>query len=56
MEARYKMLTKSNPEEAKRLLALAQQDVDRRWAIYSEMASETDGSGQKQAPSKSLPH
>jgi pyruvate-ferredoxin/flavodoxin oxidoreductase len=46
-EARYKMLTKSNPDEAKRLIALAQQDVDKRWATYEEMAKETDGSAQK---------
>ncbi|NNC94904.1 MAG: pyruvate:ferredoxin (flavodoxin) oxidoreductase, partial [Chitinophagales bacterium] len=30
-EARYKMLTKSNPEAAQHLLKLAQQDVYRRW-------------------------
>jgi len=37
MEARYKMLTKSNPEEAKRLMGLAQGDVDRRWEIFAGM-------------------
>jgi len=40
METRYKMLTKSNPEEAKRLMLLAQKDVERRWNIYEELAKE----------------
>jgi pyruvate-ferredoxin/flavodoxin oxidoreductase len=35
---RFKMLTKSNPEEAKRLLKLAQQDLDNRWRIYEYMS------------------
>ncbi len=39
MEMRYKMLTKSHPEEARRLQALAQQDVDARWRLYDQMAS-----------------
>jgi pyruvate-ferredoxin/flavodoxin oxidoreductase len=43
LEARYKMLTKSNPEEAKRLMHLAQGDVDRRWEVLSEL--EKDGAG-----------
>src|SRR5438132_965307 len=30
-ETRYRMLTQSDPVEAKRLLALAQQDVNDRW-------------------------
>ena len=37
-ETRYTMLTKSNPEEASRLLDLAQQDVAMRWKIYEHMA------------------
>jgi pyruvate-ferredoxin/flavodoxin oxidoreductase len=40
METRYKMLTKSNPEEAKRLIALAQGDVQRKWKIYENLAKE----------------
>jgi pyruvate-ferredoxin/flavodoxin oxidoreductase len=39
-ETRYKMLTKSNPEEAKRLMALAEQDAKGRWKTYEEMAKE----------------
>jgi pyruvate-ferredoxin/flavodoxin oxidoreductase len=38
-ELRYKMLANSNPAEAERLLALAQQAVDQRWAVYEEMAT-----------------
>ena len=40
MEARYKMLTRSNPKEAKRLMALAQEDVDKRREIYERLAQE----------------
>ena len=39
-EARYKMLTKSNPEEAKRLMVLAEGDVQRRYRMFEEMARE----------------
>ena len=39
-EARYKMLTKSNPGEAKRLMALAEEDTRRRYRIFEEMARE----------------
>jgi pyruvate-ferredoxin/flavodoxin oxidoreductase len=38
-ELRYRMLGHSNPEEAERLLALAQQNLDRRWQTYVEMAT-----------------
>ena len=34
------MLVKSNPEEAKKLLALAQEDVDSHWKLYDYMAHE----------------
>ena len=39
-ETRYTMLVKSNPEEAKRLLTLAQQDVNQQWKLYDYMAHE----------------
>jgi pyruvate-ferredoxin/flavodoxin oxidoreductase len=39
METRYKMLTKSKPEEAKRLMELAQHDVKMRWQMYEQLAS-----------------
>ncbi len=38
-ETRYKMLTKANPERAKKLLADAQEHVNEMWKIYSHMAS-----------------
>ncbi|MFQ5665860.1 MAG: pyruvate:ferredoxin (flavodoxin) oxidoreductase [Candidatus Binatia bacterium] len=38
-ENRFKMLTKSKPEEAKRLLAAAQRDVDARWQLYQYLAA-----------------
>ncbi len=37
-EFRYKMLAYTNPSEAKRLLGLAQEDVDQRWRVYSSLA------------------
>ena len=38
-QMRFKMLTKSKPEDAKRLLALAQQDAAERWNMYEQLAS-----------------
>jgi pyruvate-ferredoxin/flavodoxin oxidoreductase len=38
-ENRFKMLTKSKPEEAKRLLKEAQEDVDNRWHMYEYLAA-----------------
>jgi pyruvate-ferredoxin/flavodoxin oxidoreductase len=40
-ETRYKMLQQSDPEGARRLFALAQKDVNDRWAIYEKMAAGT---------------
>jgi pyruvate-ferredoxin/flavodoxin oxidoreductase len=39
-ETRYRMLTLSRPEEAKRLLELAQRDVEERWRRLRELAEE----------------
>jgi pyruvate-ferredoxin/flavodoxin oxidoreductase len=39
MENRFKMLTKSKPEEAKRLFEAAQQDVQTRWRRYEYLAA-----------------
>jgi pyruvate-ferredoxin/flavodoxin oxidoreductase len=36
-ETRFKMLTKSMPERAKTLLALAQKEVSDRWQLYERM-------------------
>jgi pyruvate-ferredoxin/flavodoxin oxidoreductase len=37
-EIRYRMLSYTNPEEAERLLGLAQKDVQERWQLYRAMA------------------
>jgi pyruvate-ferredoxin/flavodoxin oxidoreductase len=42
-ELRYRMLRNSDPEEAERLLALAQEGVYQRWATYEQMASRGPG-------------
>ena len=47
-ETRYRMLTLSHPEEAKRLMELAQQDVNEKWRRLEQMAAEgkkTEGDG-----------
>jgi len=46
-ETRYTMLVKSNPEEAKKLLGLAEQDVAARWRLYDYMAHEPANGGDK---------
>ncbi|HEX2866471.1 MAG TPA: pyruvate:ferredoxin (flavodoxin) oxidoreductase [Ignavibacteriales bacterium] len=45
METRYTMLKKSNPEESKRLLDMAQAEVEKKWKFYEQMASST-GNGE----------
>jgi pyruvate-ferredoxin/flavodoxin oxidoreductase len=37
-EARFTMLARSSPERAKRLMDLAQSDIDERWRFYEQMA------------------
>ena len=37
-EARFAMLTRSDPGRARHLLALAQADVDERWSYYEQLA------------------
>ena len=37
-ELRYKVLRAADPEEANRLIDIAQAQVDRRWAEYEELA------------------
>lgn len=39
LENRFKMLTKINPEEAKKLFKRAQRDVDTRWRLYQYLAA-----------------
>jgi pyruvate-ferredoxin/flavodoxin oxidoreductase len=38
-ELRYRSLANSDPDEAERLLALAQESIDQRWNTYEDMAS-----------------
>ena len=38
-ELRYRLLANTDPAEAERLLALAQEAVDQRWQVYEEMAT-----------------
>ncbi|MGA9799203.1 MAG: pyruvate:ferredoxin (flavodoxin) oxidoreductase [Terriglobales bacterium] len=38
-EARYTMLARSNPETARELLRLAQDDVHRQWGVYANRAA-----------------
>src|SRR5438270_3559203 len=44
-ETRYRMLTQSDPVEAKRLLALAQQDVHDRWLRYEQLVRKDESNG-----------
>ena len=39
-EMRYKILQKNDPEESERLMKLAQESVDLRWATYEHMAGQ----------------
>jgi pyruvate-ferredoxin/flavodoxin oxidoreductase len=38
-ETRYTMLTHSKPEEARKLLVEAEEDVQKRWKLYEQMAA-----------------
>ncbi len=49
-ETRYRMLAHSKPAEAKRLLALAQQDVLSRWRSYEQMAASAPNGARKEQP------
>ena len=50
-ENRYKMLTKTKPDEAKRLIELAQKDAAERWAQYERLA----GAKTRDEPTKKTP-
>lgn len=39
-QQRFKILQKTNPAEAERLIKLAQQDIDRKWAVYETLAAQ----------------
>jgi pyruvate-ferredoxin/flavodoxin oxidoreductase len=49
-ENRFKMLTKSKPDEAKKLFAQAQVDADRRWRFYEFLAERDAKSANSQPP------
>jgi len=53
LETRYKMLTKSDPEGARQLMELAQEDVQKRWDVLEDMAKEGNGEAKKAAPTVS---
>ena len=44
-ENRFKMLTKSKPDDAKKFFAQAQTDADRRYAYYQYLAGSKPGNG-----------
>ena len=55
-EGRYTMLVHSDPDAARRLLAEAQQDVDRRWQFYQNLAAmPSSGSAEPAASEKPAP-
>jgi pyruvate-ferredoxin/flavodoxin oxidoreductase len=43
-ENRFKMLTKSKPEEAKKFFAQAQTDVEKRWKLYQFLVDQNQKS------------
>ncbi|MFW6170923.1 MAG: pyruvate:ferredoxin (flavodoxin) oxidoreductase [Planctomycetota bacterium] len=56
-QARFAMLARSKPDEAERLMALGQKDINERWRLYEQMAAMTwtpdakgegDGNGKEQ--------
>jgi pyruvate-ferredoxin/flavodoxin oxidoreductase len=49
-ENRFKMLTRSNPDEAKRLAKLAQSDADTRWQLYQALAARSIDASHPQPP------
>jgi pyruvate-ferredoxin/flavodoxin oxidoreductase len=49
METRFKMLTKSKPEDAKRLWQQAQRDVEERYWLYEYLAQRKTGPEPKAA-------
>jgi len=51
-QTRFKMLTKSKPEEAEKLWKLAQQDVERRYRMYEYMAARKGESTAKEMSEK----
>lgn len=48
-ENRFAMLTRSNPEEARRLLEESELDIENRWGLYQYMATQPWGYGETKA-------
>jgi pyruvate-ferredoxin/flavodoxin oxidoreductase len=42
-ENRYRVLRKENPEDAERLMQMAQETVNRRWANYEYLSQQGAG-------------
>jgi pyruvate-ferredoxin/flavodoxin oxidoreductase len=53
-ETRYKMLTKSMPDQARRLLELAQKEVHQRWQLYERMAEHVYKQAEKTTEEKTV--
>jgi pyruvate-ferredoxin/flavodoxin oxidoreductase len=51
-ENRFKMLARSNPEDAKRLLKEAQAGINTRWQMYQYLAARPTSSSQPTSPSQ----
>jgi len=49
-EARYSMLARSHPREARELLRLAQDDVERQWRVYESRAMAGEGQTAPELP------
>jgi len=54
-QTRFKMLTKSKPEDAKRLWAQAQHDAERRFATYEYLAQRRSNGHQDSTPASKQP-
>lgn len=44
-QARFAMLARAKPEDSERLLRLGQDDINRRWNLYEQLAATTRGAG-----------
>jgi pyruvate-ferredoxin/flavodoxin oxidoreductase len=55
-ENRFKMLTRSKPEEAKHLLELAESDVNTRWQMYQYLAARQPASAPSPAGRQAKEH
>lgn len=54
-ENRFKMLTKSKPEDAKRFFSQAQSDADRRWKFYQFLAQKDVKAGDSKPAAAAKP-